>query len=139
MPRVAASSDAHTYVPDAEESAAAAAVMQALDAEGLGCATGHPALVAADGEVLELPDAILDALRQVAAALSSGLGVTVAPLSTMLTPQEAADYLGIARPTLVRILERDDAYRREVLKALIEDAKSNDLYAKTDRHPREAR
>jgi excisionase family DNA binding protein len=164
MPRVAASSDAHTYVPDAEESAAAAAVMQALDAEGLGCATGRPALVAADGEVLELPDAILDALRQVAAALSSGLGVTVAPLSTMLTTQEAADYLGISRPTLVRILERgeipmekpgrhrfvqlkdvieykerDDAYRREVLKALIEDAESNDLYAKTDRHPREAR
>jgi excisionase family DNA binding protein len=158
MPRVAASSDAHTYVPDAKESAAAAAVLRALDEEGLGSATGRPAFVAANGEVRELPDAILEALRQVATALSSGLGVTVAPLSTMLTTQEAADYLGISRPTLVRILERgeipmekpgrhrfvqlkdvieykerDDAYRREVLKALIEDAESNDLYAKTDR------
>ena len=110
------------------------------------------------GEVRELPDAILEALRQVATALSSGLSVTVAPLSTMRTTQEAADYLGISRPTLVRILERgeipmekpgrhrfvqlkdvieykerDDAYRRGVLKALIEDAESNDLYAKTDR------
>lgn len=36
------------------------------------------------------------------------MGVTVAPMNAMLTTQEAADYLGVARPTLVRILERGD-------------------------------
>lgn len=49
-----------------------------------------------------------DVLRQVAEALSSGMGVNVAPLSALLTTQEAADYLGISRPTLVRILERGE-------------------------------
>jgi excisionase family DNA binding protein len=164
MPRVAASSQVHTYVSSAEESAAVAAFVEALDESGLSSATGRPALVAANGDVLEMPEAMLDALRQVAIALSSGLGVTVAPLSTLLTTQEAADYLGISRPTLVRILqrgeipmekpgrhrfvqltdvieykERDDVHRRGALKALIEDAESNDLYAKTDRHPPAAR
>lgn len=49
-----------------------------------------------------------DVLRQVATALSNGQGVTVAPLNAMLTTQEAADFLGVARPTLVRMLDRAD-------------------------------
>lgn len=36
------------------------------------------------------------------------MGVNVAPLSATLTTQEPADYLGISRPTLVRILERGE-------------------------------
>lgn len=158
MPRVAASSQAHTYVPDAAQGAAIADFVRVLDEAGMGASSGRPALVAASGERLELPDAMYDALRQVAIALSSGMGVNVAPLNAMLTTQEAADYLGISRPTLVRILERgdipmekpgrhrfvqlkdlveyqerDQAQRRQVLKALVEDAEENDLYAKTDR------
>jgi len=158
MPHIAASSNAHTCVSDATDSAAVAAFVRVLDEAGLGSATGRPALVAANGEVLELPDAMFDALRQVATALSSGMGVSVAPLSAMLTTQEAADYLGISRPTLVRILERGEipmekpgrhrfvqlkdiieyqerarSDRRQALEAMVEYAESNDLYSKTDR------
>jgi excisionase family DNA binding protein len=158
IPRVAASSQAHTYVPDAAQGAAIADFIRVLDEAGPGSSSARPALVAANGESLELPEAVHEVLRHVAEALSSGMGVCVAPLSAMLTTQEAADYLGVSRPTMVRILERgeipmekpgrhrfvrlkdlieykerDDARRREVLKALIEDAQINDLYAKTDR------
>ena len=35
-------------------------------------------------------------------------GSRVAPLNAMLTTQEAADYLGISRPTFVRILDRGE-------------------------------
>jgi excisionase family DNA binding protein len=158
MPRVAASSDARTYVPDAAQGAAIADFVRVLDEAGLGPATGRPALVAADGERLELPDAMYDVLRQVAGALSSGMGVSVAPLSAVLTTQEAADYLGISRPTLVRILERGEipmerpgrhrfvqlkdlvgyqersrAERRAALQEMVAEAESNDLYIKTDR------
>jgi len=158
MPRIAAGSQAHTYVPDAAQGAAIADFVRVLDEAGLGPASGRPALVAASGERLELPDAMYDALRQVAAALSSGMGVSVAPLGAMLTTQEAADYLGVSRPTLVRILERGDipmekpsrhrlvrlkdlvhyqerlrAERRAALEAMIAEAESDDLYAKTDR------
>ncbi|WP_415394531.1 helix-turn-helix domain-containing protein (plasmid) [Rhodococcus globerulus] len=37
--------------------------------------------------------------------LSRGTAVTVEPHRTLLTTQEAADILGITRPTLVRLLE----------------------------------
>ncbi len=158
MPRVAASSDARTYVPDAAQGAVIADLVRMLDEAGPGHATGRPALIAASGERLELPDAMCDVLRQVAGALSSGLGVSVAPLSVMLTTQEAADYLGISRPTLVRILERGDvpmekpgrhrfvqlkdlvgyqersrAERRVALQDMVAEAEGNDLYAKTGR------
>ena len=158
MPRAAAASKAHTYVPDTAEGAAIADFVRVLDEAGLGVQVRRPALVAANGETLELPEAMFDALKQVAEALASGMGVTVAPLSAMLTTQEAADYLGISRPTLVRILERGDipmvkpgrhryvrladlvAYqdraqdeRRSALEQMVQDAQAHDLYANTDR------
>lgn len=51
---------------------------------------------------------MVEVLRQVARALSAGMGVNVAPLNAMLTTQEAADFLGISRPALVRIVERQE-------------------------------
>lgn len=38
-------------------------------------------------------------------ALSQGLAITVAPQHTVLTTSQAAELLGISRPTLVRLLE----------------------------------
>ena len=108
MPRAAASRIARTYVPNPDQGATIADFVRVLEQAGMNTATGRPALVAANGERLDLPDTMYEVLRQVADALSSGMGVSVAPLNAMLTTQEAADYLGISRPTLVRILERGD-------------------------------
>lgn len=69
-------------------------------------ATRHrPALVAADGTEVPLPREIHDALLQVAQALQAGMGVNVAPLNATLATQEAADYLGVSRSTVVRPLD----------------------------------
>ncbi|MDP4014440.1 MAG: helix-turn-helix domain-containing protein [Candidatus Nanopelagicales bacterium] len=158
MPRVAASGKAHTYVPDADQGAMIADFVRVLNEAGMSALSGRPALVAASGERLELPEALFDVLRQVAEVLSSGMGVNVAPLSAMLTTQEAADYLGISRPTLVRILERGEIpmekpgrhrfvrlkdlvdyqgrtkeQRRAALEEMVSDAEEDDLYDKTDR------
>ena len=40
--------------------------------------------------------------------VSKGKAVFVAPYNTKLTTQDAADYLGISRPTLVKLLEQGD-------------------------------
>lgn len=58
-----------------------------------------------DGEMVEVSPDVADVLVRVARAMQQGLAVTVAPQSTRLTTQEAADMLGISRSTLVRMLE----------------------------------
>lgn len=123
---------------------------------------GFTALVAPGGERIEISESMLQVLRQVAESLSSGMGVTVAPLNALLTNQEAADHLGGSRPTVVRMLyrggtpiekpgrhrlvrlrdlldfqERARDERRVALEAMAVDAVADDLYDRTYR-PRPA-
>jgi len=160
MPRIAASRQAHTYVPDAGQGAAIADFVRVLNQAGFNMPGGRPALVDAQGRRLELPDDIFAVLRQVAEALAAGMGVSVAPLHAMLTTQQAADYLGISRPTMVRILERGEipmekpgrhrylrledlvAYqsqtreqRRKALDEMVTEAEDSDMYDRLDRPP----
>lgn len=67
---------------------------------------GHTAaLVGPDDTHWEIPDEAYRVLKEVLAAMANGLAITVMPRHTLLTTQEAADVLGISRPTLVRLLE----------------------------------
>lgn len=54
---------------------------------------------------MPLPDSVLGLLVDAVTALDQGQAVTVEPHRTVLTTQEAAELLGITRPTLVRLLE----------------------------------
>ena len=63
------------------------------------------ALVGPDGEQLNLPPEVLEILREVVEALAQGLAITIAPHQMVLSTSEAADILGVSRPTLVRLLE----------------------------------
>lgn len=63
------------------------------------------ALVGPDNVRWELPAEAYRVLREVLTAMANGLAITVVPQHTMLTTQEAADLLGISRPTLVKLLE----------------------------------
>jgi excisionase family DNA binding protein len=54
---------------------------------------------------IELPRQVQDALQHVVGAMSQGLAVTILPQSHTLTTQQAADLLGISRPTLIRLLD----------------------------------
>ncbi len=64
-----------------------------------------PELVLADGSRILLPDPLAEVLREVAQSLAQGNAVTVVPQHTTLTTQQAAEFLGVSRPTFVKLLE----------------------------------
>ncbi|MGW1237311.1 helix-turn-helix domain-containing protein [Streptomyces californicus] len=74
----------------------------------------EPALLRGpDGSTHSLPSEVYEALMVVVSALAEGKAVTVAPVNTTLTTQEAADLLGVSRPTFVKILDEGGlAYSR---------------------------
>ncbi|MCL2468430.1 MAG: helix-turn-helix domain-containing protein [Micrococcales bacterium] len=68
---------------------------------------GTRCLLAEDGEggQVELPKTVYQALVQVVEALAAGKPVTVTPQEPHLTTQQAADLLGVSRPTVVRLID----------------------------------
>lgn len=65
-------------------------------------------LIGADGDALEIPPSVLDALCAVAAAMAQGQAVSIAPLDPELTTQEAADLLCVSRTHLIKLLDQGD-------------------------------
>lgn len=113
-------------------------------------------LLGPDGERLVLPPEVFEVLRDVVAAMAQGQAVTIAPVHQRLTTQEAADLLGVSRPTVVKLLEtgeipfeqpgrhrrvrladvlayrdRASAERRSALDRMVEIADEADLYERT--------
>ncbi|MGH9090637.1 MAG: helix-turn-helix domain-containing protein [Acidimicrobiales bacterium] len=72
--------------------------------EMLGEGDGELRLTFATSSV-ELPAELRAVLATVVSAMRRGQAVTLAPLAMRLTTQQAADLLGISRPTLVKLLE----------------------------------
>lgn len=102
--RLAASSRPRTYLPTPETGSDVQRFTDQLEA--LSTATGvRPALVGPHNEQIPLPQEAFEVLLQVFEAMNQGLAIHVAPLNAQLTTQEAANYLGVSRPTLVKLLE----------------------------------
>lgn len=60
---------------------------------------------AGEHEHVEIPAGVHRVLLQVLQAMQAGKAVTVAPQSKLLTTQQAADLLGVSRPTVVKLIE----------------------------------
>jgi excisionase family DNA binding protein len=101
----AASGEATTYLLEGAQLAEVVDFVTELARRGVVVPEPKPALVGVDGRRLEVPEPVFDALVRVATAMAHGQGVTVIPQNALLTTQEAAELLGISRPTLVRLLE----------------------------------
>lgn len=94
-------SDKHTVLPPADLEAM-------LDlSKFLDGLTQPAALLGPDGQTVPLPLEAFDVLRDIVQAMRVGKAITVAPVDQMLTTQEAANFLGISRPTLVKLLDTD--------------------------------
>lgn len=66
------------------------------------------ALLGPDGQTVPLPMEAFQVLVAVVESMRAGKAITVAPLDQWLTTQEAANFLGISRPTLVKLLEQGE-------------------------------
>lgn len=140
-----------TVLPPAEPLGALAAML-----DGLGLETTTTTLSGPNGEHLVLPPEVFEVLRDVVDAMAQGHAVTIAPVHQRLTTQEAADLLGVSRPTVVKLLESGEipfeqpgrhrrvrladvlAYRerasierRAALDRMVEIADEADLYERT--------
>ncbi|WP_280432952.1 helix-turn-helix domain-containing protein [Nocardia brasiliensis] len=105
MPSEASSQ--HTYLPEpAEELAPVVSFLAAHEARHGDSVRPRYLLVGADEhDQVELPESLHRVLVQVVSALRDGKAVTVAPQSMTLTTQQAADLLGVSRPTVVRLID----------------------------------
>lgn len=100
-----------TYVPTPAISAEVDNVRRFLEAHApLEGSPSREYLLTVDreGDQVALPRPFFDALLLVAEALASGRAVTVAPQAMLLTTQQAADLLGVSRPTVVRLADAGD-------------------------------
>jgi excisionase family DNA binding protein len=61
-----------------------------------------------DGHIVQVPAQIYDLVQQMLRALREGQVVAVRMHSPELTTQQAADLLGVSRPTLVRLLDEGE-------------------------------
>ncbi|QOR70990.1 helix-turn-helix domain-containing protein [Ruania alkalisoli] len=102
--RPANSGSPRTYVPSSETESVTEKFAEQLEAMAA-ATTERPALIGPHNEEIPLPREAFEILLQVYEAMKHGLAIHVAPLNAQLTTQEAANYLGISRPTLVKLLE----------------------------------
>lgn len=94
-----------TYLPDHEREEL---LKFAQVLNGINIAVGQPGhamLVGPDGKQVPIPAELFQVLEEAANVLALGDGISILPYSAKLTTQEAADFLGMSRPTFVKILE----------------------------------
>ena len=114
------SKDSSTYLPNVEDRKSLIDVSEALSGFAQSSSEGVDARFEGMASQRDFPIAVLkvpgqedrpltrelaEVLLQVAEQLSKGKAVLVAPCDTRLTTQDAADMLGVSRPTLVKLLE----------------------------------
>ena len=117
-----------TYLPDdGDEVGRVYDFLSAHEQTGRGRPEPRYLLAGAEpGEQVELPQEAYRVLRQVIEAMRHNLAVTVVPQSLTLTTQQAADLLGVSRPTVIKLLnegkipfERTGTHRRILLHDLL--------------------
>lgn len=99
--------DQQTYLPIAEENLGEVLsfIKAHEDARGSRPADRYFLAGPREGDQVELPESVYRAVLQVVEAMAAGKAVTVAPQNQLLTTQQAADLLGVSRPTVIKLID----------------------------------
>ncbi|MFH7029934.1 MAG: helix-turn-helix domain-containing protein [Heteroscytonema crispum UTEX LB 1556] len=65
-------------------------------------------LIGANGEQIPIPESVYQVLRQVVHAFVSGQAISIVPQEREITTQQAADFLNVSRPYLIKLLEQGE-------------------------------
>lgn len=94
---------------------------------------GHADIVGPDGTRHTIPDSVYKVLLNILAKMQAGKTIALLPIMEELTTKAAADYLGVSRQFLVRLLEQDKipfhktgTHRRIYFKDILEYKKHRD-------------
>ena len=117
-----------------DPSALSARDLRALDSLSEVALTGErPGLVGRGGVRIDLPEPIFHLLVSVVRNLRQGNAIVVMPETEALTTQASAEFLGVSRPFLVKLVEKNQithhkvgTHRRVYLKDLIEYQRKRD-------------
>lgn len=125
--KVARLRQSKTYLP-AHEREELLQFAQVLN--GINISVGKPGqamLVGPDGKQVPIPAELFQVLEEAANVLALGDGVSILPYAAKLTTQEAADFLGMSRPTFVKLLQAGEIdfemvgrHRRVTLRDVVE-------------------
>src|SRR6266542_6035117 len=99
--------ESQTYLPEEQEQMATIASFLDAHHSKTGERPERRYFLAGAGEheQIEVPEALHKVLVQAVAALRAGKAVTISPTMPKLTTQQAADLLGVSRPTVVRLID----------------------------------
>jgi excisionase family DNA binding protein len=102
----AEAAEAATFIPeDPDELASVVGFLATHERlRGTVASPGYALVGIGEHDRIELPRSVHQALTKVVAALHAGKAVTIAPQTMKLTTQQAADLLGVSRPTVVRLI-----------------------------------
>ncbi len=100
-----ANSEYPPITADESERPAFAQLEAALQSGSDRTAPSTPTLVGPHGEPIALPKSVAAVLRQAVATLAHDQAVSVLPMTTSVTPQEAADLLNVAPAYLLTLLD----------------------------------
>lgn len=65
-------------------------------------------LVGGNGEQITIPNSVYQVLRDVVHAMALGHAISIVPQNHEMTTQQAADFLNVSRPYLIKLLEQGE-------------------------------
>ena len=98
----------HLFTPDNENERKEAADVSRQIAAIIGTGEGAELLLHDDDKKVKVPLKALHMLREILDMMAKGDAISIVPIHTELTTQQAADFLNVSRPYLVKLLDKGE-------------------------------